>query len=236
MSQGRKQLKLVNALKGEHAPVQHSFLICLLIIGIAPYSVHQVLSHCYSVHPILSMHHPRLYPYQSSILTLQDSLARILLYRVRGCDPCTLHIDTLLNPTSNLVRSLHLWHPHPWQMGRYIFMWAPSSWCHSTSSGMSWSVWPVRPGWYWGKLSIMNSCCSQTHSLEKVKGTEGIKASGLSDAYYVLGLWRADRSDGGWSELQSPDASFGGELPGESNQKGCWGHQINMQMSWVVLP
>ena len=110
-SQGRKRLKLVNTLKGE-CPSPTWFPCLPSIIGIAPDSLHQVLSHCYSVHPRLSTHHPRLYPYQSSILTLQDSLARILLHRVRGCDPCTLHIDTLLNLTSNFGRLLHLWHPH----------------------------------------------------------------------------------------------------------------------------
>ena len=38
----------------------------------------------------------------------------------------------------------------------------------------------------------MNSGCSQIHSLGKVKGTEVIEAFGLSDAYYILSLWRAD--------------------------------------------
>ena len=105
--QGRKQLKLVNALKGK-CPSPTWFPYLPSIIGIAPDSVHQALSHCYSVHPKLSTHHPRLYLYQSSILTLQDNLARILLHRVRGCDPCTLYVNTLLNPTSNFGRSLHL--------------------------------------------------------------------------------------------------------------------------------
>ena len=110
--QGRKWLKLVNALKGQH-PSPTWFPYLPSIIGIAPDSVHQVLSHCYSVYPKSSTHHPRLYLYQDSVLTLQDSLARILLHRVKGCDPCTLHINTPLNPTSIFGRSLHLWHPHP---------------------------------------------------------------------------------------------------------------------------
>ena len=38
----------------------------------------------------------------------------------------------------------------------------------------------------------MNSDCSQTHSLEKVKGTEVVEAFGLSNAYYIPGLWRDD--------------------------------------------
>ena len=108
--QGRKWLKLVNALKGE-CPSLTQFPYLPFIIGIAPDSAYQVLSHCYSVHPKSSTHCPRLYPYQNSILTLKDSLARILLHRVRWCYPCTLHINTLLNPTSNFGRSLHLWHP-----------------------------------------------------------------------------------------------------------------------------
>ena len=109
---GRKWLKLVNALKGK-CPSPTQFPYPPSLIGIAPDSAHQALSHCNSVHPRLSTHHPSLYPYQNSVLTLQDSLARILLHRVRGCDPCTLHIDTLLNSTSNFGRSPHLWHPHP---------------------------------------------------------------------------------------------------------------------------
>ena len=98
--QGRKLLKLVNALKGK-CPSLTQFPYLPSVIGIAPDSAHQVLSQYYSVHPKLSTHHPRLYPYQSSIPTLQDSLAGILLHMVRGYDPCTLHINTLLNPTSN---------------------------------------------------------------------------------------------------------------------------------------
>ena len=109
--QGRKQLKLVNALKGK-CPSLTQFPYLPSIIGIAPDSVHQALSHCYSVHPKSSTDRPRLYLYHNSILTLWDSLARILLRRVRGCNPCTLHVNTLLNPTSNFGRSLHLWHPH----------------------------------------------------------------------------------------------------------------------------
>ena len=110
--QGRKWLKLVNALKGK-CPSLTQFPYLPSIIRIAPDSACQALSHCYSVHPKSSTHHPRLYPYQNSVVTLQDSLARILLHRVRGCDPCTLHVDTLLNPTSI-----------------FISMQAPSSQCH----------------------------------------------------------------------------------------------------------
>ena len=105
--QGRKQLKLVNTLKGE-CPSLTWFPYLPSLIGMTPDSAHQVLSHCYSVHPKSSTHRPMLYLYQSSILTLQDSLARILLHRVRGCNPSILHINTLLNPTSNFGRSLHL--------------------------------------------------------------------------------------------------------------------------------
>ena len=38
----------------------------------------------------------------------------------------------------------------------------------------------------------MNSGCSQTHSLGKVKGTEVTEAFGLSDTCYIPSLWRAD--------------------------------------------
>ena len=41
--------------------------------------------------------------------------------------------------------------------------------------------------------SIMNSYYFQTHGLGKVKGTKVIEAFGLSYAYYVPGLLRADR-------------------------------------------
>ena len=111
-SQGRKQLKPGDALKGQ-MPQSTLFPYLPSIIGIAPGSAHQALSCCYSVHPRLSTHCPRLYPYQSSVLTLQDSLARILLHRIGGCNPCTLHVNILLNPTSNCDRLLCLWHPCP---------------------------------------------------------------------------------------------------------------------------
>ena len=38
----------------------------------------------------------------------------------------------------------------------------------------------------------MNSGHSQTHGLGKVMGTEVIEAFGLSNAYYILSLWRAN--------------------------------------------
>ena len=38
----------------------------------------------------------------------------------------------------------------------------------------------------------MNSGRSQTHGLGKVKGTDMTEAFGLSDAYCILGLWRAN--------------------------------------------
>ena len=38
----------------------------------------------------------------------------------------------------------------------------------------------------------MNSSHSQTHSQGKVKGTEVMEAFDLSDAYYILGPWRAN--------------------------------------------
>ena len=113
---GRKQLKPGDALKGK-CPSLTLFTYLPSIVGIASDSSHQVLSHCYNVPPRLSTHCPRLYPYQSSVLALQDSLARIILHKVEGCDPYTLHIDIPLNPTSNSGRLLHLWHPCPWRWG-----------------------------------------------------------------------------------------------------------------------
>ena len=109
---GRKWLKPGDALKGK-CPSLRLFLYPPFIIGIAPGSVHQVLSHCYSVGPRLSTHHPRLYPYWSSILTLWDSLARIILHRLGMCDPFTLHVNIPLNPTSNSDGLMHLSHPRP---------------------------------------------------------------------------------------------------------------------------
>ena len=100
--QGRKLLILVNALRGE-CPSPTWFPYQPSIIEIVLDSVHQVLSYCYNVHPKLSAHHLRLCQYQSSIPTLQDNLARILLHRVRGCDPYTLPINTQLNPIPTLV-------------------------------------------------------------------------------------------------------------------------------------
>ena len=110
--QVRMPLILVNALRSEH-PSLTQFSYQPSVIGIVLDSVHQAPPHCYSVHPKSSTHHLRLYPYQSSIPTLQDSLARILWHRVKGCNPYTLHVNTWLNPTSNFGKSLHPWHPHP---------------------------------------------------------------------------------------------------------------------------
>ena len=144
--QGRKWLKPEDPLKGEcPSPTLLPYLPSA--IGIAPGSVHQVLSHCYSVHPRLSTHRPRLYPYHSSVLTLWDSLVRILLHRVRGCDPCmSIHCQI---PPQSLVGycifgifiledgEIHL------HASSFLSM-------SSTSCGMSGSVWLVRPRWQWG--------------------------------------------------------------------------------------
>ena len=73
--------------------------------------------------------------------------------------------------------------------GRFIFMQAPSSQCHlphldpSDQSDLDDIKEPF----------IMNSGCSETHILGKVKGTKVIEAFDLSNAYCILGLWRADR-------------------------------------------
>ena len=75
-NQGRKWLKPGDALKGK-CPSPTLFPYPPSIIGIVPGSAHQSFSHCYSVHPRLSTHHPRLYLYHSSIPALWDSLARI---------------------------------------------------------------------------------------------------------------------------------------------------------------
>ena len=104
--QGRKLLILANALRGTcPSPIQFSYQPS--VIGIVLDSAHQVLSHCYNVHTESSAHHLRLCQYQSSVPTLPDNLARILLYRVRGCTPYTLHVNTQLNPISNFGKSQH---------------------------------------------------------------------------------------------------------------------------------
>ena len=146
-SQGRKPLELVNALRGE-CPNPTQFPYQPSAIGIVPDSAYLVLSHCCSVHPKSSTHCPRLYPYQSSIPTLQDSLARILLHRVRGCNPYTLHVYTQLNPTSNFGKSLHLCILiiKDGEIYLHVGFFLKSS----TSSGASWSIWPVRSGWHQG--------------------------------------------------------------------------------------
>ena len=75
-NQGSKPLKPGDALKdGCPKPIQFPYLPS--IVGIAPGSVCLMLSHCCNVHPRLTTHHPRLYPYWSSTLTCQDNLAKI---------------------------------------------------------------------------------------------------------------------------------------------------------------
>ena len=103
----RKQPKPGDVSKGRHLSLIQ-FLCPPSIIGITPDTVHPTLSHYYSVHPRLSTHHPRLYPYQSSALTHQGSLAKIKLHRAGGCDLYTLHAGTPSDPTSNSDRL-----PHP---------------------------------------------------------------------------------------------------------------------------
>ena len=106
-SQERKQPEPGDVLKGRHpSPIQ--FLCLPSAIGITPGSVHPMLSCYYNVHPRLSTHHPRLYPYQSFTLTHQGSLAKIELHRVRGCNLYILHTSTPLDPFSNFDKL-----PHP---------------------------------------------------------------------------------------------------------------------------
>ena len=71
--QGRRLLVLANALRVK-CPSPIWFPYQPSLIGIVLDSAHQVLSHCYNVHPELSAHHLRLCQYQSSIPTLQDNL------------------------------------------------------------------------------------------------------------------------------------------------------------------
>ena len=105
--QGRNLLVPVSALRGVcRSPTQFPYQPS--IIGIVLDSAHQVLLHCYNVHPKSSACCLRLCQYQSSVPTLQNNLAKILLHRARGCNPYTLHINTLLNPISNFGKSLHL--------------------------------------------------------------------------------------------------------------------------------
>ena len=102
----RKQPEPEDFSKDGH-PSLIQFLCPPSIAGIAPGSVHPMLSHYYSVPPRLSTHHPKLYPYQSSALTCQGSLAKIKLHRVGGCDLYTPHTGTPSDPTSNSDRLLH---------------------------------------------------------------------------------------------------------------------------------
>ena len=103
----RKQPIPGDVLRDRH-PSLIQFLCLPSIVGIAPDSVHPMLSCYYSACPRLSTHHPRLYPYQSSTLIHQGSLAKIKLHRVGGCNLYTLHASTPSDPTSNSDRL-----PHP---------------------------------------------------------------------------------------------------------------------------
>ena len=103
----RKQPEPGDVLRDGHpSPIQ--FLYPPSVVGIAPDSVHPMLSCYYSVHLRLLTHHPRLYSYQSSALTCQGSLAKIKLHRVAGCSLYTPHASTPSDPTSNPDRL-----PHP---------------------------------------------------------------------------------------------------------------------------
>ena len=61
-SEERKQPEPIDVLKGG-CPSLIQFLCLPSVIGIAPGSVCSTHSHYYNVHPRLSTHHPRLYPY-----------------------------------------------------------------------------------------------------------------------------------------------------------------------------
>ena len=101
--QGRKQPEPGDVSKdGHYSPIQ--FLCLPSVVGIAPDSVCSTLSYYYNVLPGLSTHHPKLYPYWSSALTHQGSLAKIKLCMVGGCNLYTPHTSTLSDPTSNSAR------------------------------------------------------------------------------------------------------------------------------------
>ena len=76
----------------------------------------------------------------------------------------------------------------------------------------------------------MNSCHSQTHGLGKMKGTKGIKASGLSDAYYILSLWWANGVMVGGQNHSLQMHLLEGTSRG-IKPEGLLGWQIHMRMS-----
>ena len=77
----------------------------------------------------------------------------------------------------------------------------------------------------------MNSSCSLTHSLGKVKGTEVIEAFGLSDVYYILSLLRADGvMVNDWNHHPQMHPSEGNFLG--IKLEGLLGQWIHTGMSW----
>ena len=189
-SQERKWPESGDVLKGRH-PSPIWFLCVPSVIGIAPGSVCPKLSHYYNVHPRLSTHHPRLYHYQSSTLTHQGSLTKIKLHRIRQCDLYTLYASTSLDPISNSGKLPHLWHLCLWRWGglsscEFCLLFAVSL-IRNAGICLTCQTWMTRV-----KSSIVSSCCSQTHDLGKVMGSEVTEACGLSDIYCSLGLLRAD--------------------------------------------
>ena len=187
-----------------NVPFWSSFFYLPSVVRIAPGLVHPMLSHYYSVHPRLSTHHPRLYPYQSSALTCQDNLAKIQLQRVGGCYLYTLHDDTPSDPTSNSLASSSL------KTGRFIFMWAPSSQCCLPL----WECWDPSDlsDLYDIKEAVDNELLSFLNPWSgEGEGTWG--DGGLWSLWCLLQSWplRGWHGDGWWSEPPSLEASFTGE-------------------------
>ena len=94
------------------------------------------------------------------------------------------------------------------------------------------------------KPLIMNSSCSQTHDLEKVKGTEVIEAFDLSNAYYILGLWRANGlTVGCWNhnpQMHLLEGNFLGDQTGrvvglaDSHMGMSWSPHLNSMVRYSL--
>ena len=189
-----------------------------------------MLSHYYTVHPRLSTHHPRLYPYQSSALTCQGSLAKIKLHRVRGCDLYTPYASTPLDPTSNSDKLLHPKHLCLWRRGGLssckLHPLCAISDIRNARICLIYQTWTT-----WRKPLTVNSSCFQTYNPGKAMGTEAMRAFGPSNILlqsWPLGGWCGD----GWqSEPPSWGVSFIGEPLKWSKWKGLLGWWVHTWMS-----
>ena len=91
----------------------------------------------------------------------------------------------------------------------------------STLSGMSVSIWPVRPRQHqrshqqWTPVALEPMVWGRWRN----QGDWGLWSLWCLLCSWPLKGWQGD---GGQSKPPSPDASFGGELLRGSNWKGCW--------------